>query len=139
MKPIFADTFYWIALLNPGDDWHRAALLYARQNSDASLVTTDGVLDEVLNYASTRGKLMRQKALSLCARIVRDQNMMVITYTSELRESGFSLYKDRPDKAYSLTDCISMVVMRKMNISQVLTHDKHFTQEGFTILFKDEA
>lgn len=82
---------------------------------------------------------MRQKALSLCARIVRDQNMMVITYTSELRESGFSLYKDRPDKAYSLTDCISMVVMRKMNISQVLTHDKHFTQEGFTILFKDEA
>ena len=49
-------------------------------------------------------------------------------------ESGLALYKSRLDKGYSLTDCVSMVVMRQERIQEVLTHDKHFAQEGFTIL-----
>ncbi|MGB3296085.1 MAG: nucleic acid-binding protein [Phormidesmis sp.] len=137
VKPVFADTFYWIALLNPRDDWHQAALHYAHQHSDVPLITTDGILDEVLNYASTRGTLMRQKALALHTRIVREQSMSIVVYTPELRRLGFSLYEQRADKAYSITDCISMVVMRQMNIQSVLTHDKHFTQEGFVIIFKE--
>ena len=48
-------------------------------------------------------------------------------------ESGLALYKSRLDKGYSLTDCVSMVVVRE-SIQEVLTHDKHFAQEGFTIL-----
>ena len=51
MKPIFADTFYWLALLNPGDNWHQTTLRYAHQHPDQELVTSDGVLDEMLNYA----------------------------------------------------------------------------------------
>lgn len=82
---------------------------------------------------------MRQKALALCARIVREPHMSIVPYTLELRKQGFVLYAQRSDKAYSLTDCISMVVMKQLNISEVLTHDKHFTQEGFTILFPDEV
>ena len=58
--------------------------------------------------------------------------------TNELRELGFSLCAQRSDKAYSLTDCISMVVMKQMDISTALTHDKHFTQEGFMIVFQDQ-
>lgn len=139
MTPVFADTFYWLALLNPSDDWHQTVLQYSRQNLGRPLKTTDGVLDEVLNYSSTRGPLMRQKALSLCARIVREPNMNIVPYTLELRNLGVALYAQRPDKAYSLADCISMVVMQQLNISEVLTHDKHFTQEGFTILFPDEV
>ena len=108
VKLVFADTFYWIAFLNPRDDWHQAALHYARQYPNVSLITTDGVLDEVLNYASTRGTLMRQKALALCTRIMRKQNISIIAYTPELRQLGFALYKQRADKAYSLTDCICL-------------------------------
>ncbi|MEO0533773.1 MAG: nucleic acid-binding protein [Cyanobacteria bacterium P01_A01_bin.123] len=137
MKSVFADTFYWLALLNPRDDWHKSALHYTRQNPNIPLVTTDGVLDEVLNYASTQGALMRQKALALCTQMVREPRISIVSYTSEVRELGMSLYGQRSDKAYSLTDCISMVVMQKMNIVEVLTHDKHFTQEGFIILFSD--
>ena len=48
--------------------------------------------------------------------------------------SGFNLYEARPDKGYSLTDCISMSIMRERGIKDVLTHDAHFTQEGFHIL-----
>jgi predicted nucleic acid-binding protein len=47
---------------------------------------------------------------------------------------GLTLYESRPDKSYSLTDCIAMNVMRKRGITDVLTHDAHFTQEGFHIL-----
>jgi predicted nucleic acid-binding protein len=46
-----------------------------------------------------------------------------------------SLYEARPDKRYSLTDCRSMVALRALGISEVLTNDHHFTQEGFALLF----
>jgi len=48
--------------------------------------------------------------------------------------AGLTLYKARPDTGYSLTDCISMHVMRERSISDILTHDEHFRQEGFTVL-----
>jgi predicted nucleic acid-binding protein len=48
---------------------------------------------------------------------------------------ALALYEARPDKAYSLTDCISMDVMRREGLTEVLTNDHHFTQEGFHILF----
>ncbi|MGR3275733.1 type II toxin-antitoxin system VapC family toxin [Acaryochloris marina NIES-2412] len=110
----------------------------SQTSSNIALVVTDGILDEVLNYASTRGTFMRQKALALCSKIIRESTITVVAYTPELRELGFSLYAQRSDKAYSLTDCISMVVMKQMDISTALTHDKHFTQEGFIILFQDQ-
>ena len=99
------------------------------------IVTTDGVIDEVLNYASIRGSLMRQKALAMCTQMLREPNIQVVTHTPKLRKLGFELYENRPDKGYSLTDCISMVVMGEMDILEVLTADHHFQQEGFTILF----
>jgi uncharacterized protein len=48
---------------------------------------------------------------------------------------ALALYQARPDKAYSLTDCISMQAMRREGLTDVLTNDRHFTQEGFHILF----
>ncbi|WP_219852132.1 type II toxin-antitoxin system VapC family toxin [Nostoc sp. 'Peltigera membranacea cyanobiont' N6] len=71
----------------------------------------------------------------MCTQILREPTINIITYTPELRQLGFDLYGQRSDKGYSLTDCISMVIMRQMGITDVLTHDKHFTQEGFHILF----
>jgi predicted nucleic acid-binding protein len=134
MKQIFADTFYWIALLNPKDDWHQVALNYANSCISDQLITTDGIIDEVLNYAASRGSLMRQKALLMCTKMLQEPTIQVISYTSELRQLGLHLYGQRSDKGYSLTDCISMVIMRQMGITEVLTHDKHFTQESFSIL-----
>jgi predicted nucleic acid-binding protein len=136
MKQIFADTFYWIALLNPKDDWHQIALNYAHNCINDQLITTDGIIDEILNYASCRGTIMRQKALLMCTQMLREKTIQVISYTPELRQLGFELYKQRSDKGYSITDCISMVIMQQMDIFEVLTHDKHFTQEGFIILFQ---
>ncbi|MFN5504903.1 MAG: type II toxin-antitoxin system VapC family toxin [Pseudanabaena sp.] len=135
MKILFGDACHWIALLFPKDQRHQVALKCARIYSDDQIITTDGIIDEILNYASIRGSLMRQKALAMCTQMLREPNIEVVPYTPELRKLGFDLYEQRPDKGYSLTDCISMSVMRQMNITGVLTGDRHFQQEGFTILF----
>ena len=50
--------------------------------------------------------------------------------------SGLELYESRLDKHYSLTDCSSMQMMRRLGLTDALTNDRHFTQEGFSILFQ---
>jgi predicted nucleic acid-binding protein len=51
-------------------------------------------------------------------------------------QSVLLLYEARLDKGYSLTDCISMETMRYQGITDVLTNDAHFEQEGFHALFR---
>ena len=69
---------------------------------------------------------MRGKVIELYQNMLDDPSIQLISYNQELRQTGIELYKKRLDKGYSLTDCISMVVMKKLNISEVLTNDKHF-------------
>lgn len=132
MNAIFADAFYWIALLNPQDTWYEIVNQY---RTSLNLITTDVVLDETLNFFSQKGSFMRIKAISLYESIQIDPQILVISTTPLIRTTAKELYKNRLDKGYSMTDCISMVVMKQNNITEILTHDHHFTQEGFRILF----
>jgi uncharacterized protein len=63
-------------------------------------------------------------------------NIEVIPQERALFIAGVSLYEKRLDKGYSLTDCISMVAMRKQGLTEALTNDDHFEQEGFVVLIK---
>ena len=94
MKRVFGDTFYWIALLNPRDNWHKIALDYA-QNYTTQIITTDGVIDEILAFASCKGSLIRQKALSMYREMLREPTIEIIAYNSEIRELGLHLYGQR--------------------------------------------
>jgi predicted nucleic acid-binding protein len=136
MPEAFADTFYWIALLNPADNSHQDASRISQARSETSLVTTEAVLIELLNYFSASGERMRQAAATLCDQILAHGNTIVLPQTRDAFNLGFELYKARPDKGYSLTDCISMVEMRNRQIVDVLTHDRHFAQEGFNLLLR---
>jgi uncharacterized protein len=98
-----------------------------------SLVTTEAVLIEVLAAFSDRGAFFRQKTIEFL-RSAQVQLDVEIELTHDLFEAGVHLYEQRPDKEYSLVDCISMVVMRERGILEVLTHDHHFEQEGFRLL-----
>jgi uncharacterized protein len=133
---VFADSFYWIALLNPADKWHQDARTISQTRLEASLVTTEAVLVEMLNYFSASGERMRRAAASLCDQTIRHPTTVVLPQTQDAFNLGFDLYKARPDKGYSLTDCISMVAMRSRGIVDVLTHDCHFAQEGFNLLLR---
>jgi uncharacterized protein len=133
---VFADTFYWIALLNPADKWHLAARTFARKNPETVLLTTEAVLTEFLNYFSESGQNTRHAAGAMCDQTISHANTVVVPHTIETFASGFAFYKARPDKGYSLTDCISMIEMHERDIWNVLTHDHHFAQEGFNLLFR---
>jgi predicted nucleic acid-binding protein len=97
---VFADTFYWIALLNPADKWHQEARTFSQTNPEVSLVTTDAVLTEILNYFSEAGERMRQAVAALCDQTMAHANTVVLPQTREAFASGFELYKARPDKGY---------------------------------------
>jgi predicted nucleic acid-binding protein len=132
---IFADSFYWIALANPADASHQTALGFSRTISDPLLVTTDEVLIEFLNYFSATGERKRRVVGRMVEETMNNSRIIVLPQTRESLLSGLALYEARSDKAYSLTDCISMNTMRERNITEALTHDQHFAREGFTVLF----
>lgn len=135
MKQIFADTFYWVALINQRDSWHQQAIAITSTLNQVQIVTTDEVLIEVLNFLSSYGEQMRRRTIQLIKDILADPNIQVVQQTHESFLDGLQLYENRLDKEYSLTDCISMQTLKKLGIIEALTHDRHFTQEGFTILF----
>lgn len=97
-------------------------------------VTSEPVLVEVLNSMSKRGATGRAAAIALVRGLGRDPSATVVKHTDELYEAGLQLYAARPDKGYSLTDCMSMIICRDRAVTEILTHDRHFEQEGFTIL-----
>ena len=74
--------------------------------------------------------------MNLARHILTNPNITVLPQTHESFLEGLALYEQRPDKHYSLTDCISMNVMRQHRLTEVLTHDRHFEQEGFRLLFR---
>lgn len=133
MKLVFVDTLYWIATIHPKDQWHDQALEVGSALT-SNQVTTDAVLIEVLNFFCGYGPEMRQQAAGMIEDVLADADIETIQLTHTDFLAGIALYKSRPDKGYSLTDCISMNVMRERSISDVLTHDDHFTQEGFKVL-----
>jgi predicted nucleic acid-binding protein len=136
MKQIFADTFYWVALINSQDNWHQRAREVTSSLKNVELVTTDEVLVEVLNFMSAQGANRRRRTVEFIDDLLQNPRLQVIPQNRESFLQGFELYRCRLDKEYSLTDCISMTVMQRLKISEVLTHDNHFKQEGFIILFE---
>lgn len=134
MRTIFADTFYWTASINPRDNWHGQVIAITRRLEQFCLVTTEEVLAETLTFFSAYGSQMRQRACQLVQGIIKNPNIQVVHQTHESFLAGLTLYQNRPDKEYGLIDCISMQTMGELEIIEILTHDKHFTQEGFVIL-----
>jgi predicted nucleic acid-binding protein len=92
-------------------------------------------LTEFLAAVSTAGPYMRQRAADQVDEILSDSRHQVIEMTRSRFLEGLALYRSRLDKAYSLTDCFSMNVMPREGLTEVLTNDHHFTQEGFQVLF----
>jgi predicted nucleic acid-binding protein len=136
MRIVFADTFYWVALSNPNDQWYARSLAVSKRLGQAFILTTDSVLVEFLNFFSSYGPRIRDAAASRVNSILTNPNIEVVPQERDLFLAGLSLYEKRLDKGYSLTDCISMIAMRERAISEVLTNDDHFAQEGFALLIK---
>ncbi len=131
MRPCFADTFYYLALANPSDDAHGRAKAIT-PGLRRGVVTTEFVLVEVGNAMASPAA--RNSFLRLLRAQRSGRAVQIIPASSQLLERGVSLFEERPDKDWSVTDCISFVVMREHDLSDALTADHHFEQAGFRAL-----
>ena len=100
------------------------------------LITTDEVLDEYLAFFSGAPQIVRIKAGNHVVRLLKNSRVLVVPQSRDSFLAGLALYRSRPDKGYSLTDCISMHTMRREGLTDILTNDHHFEQEGFRALFR---
>lgn len=134
MRRVFVDTNHLVAIFNPFDQWHARAVEVEGGLTTNQRVTTELVLIETLNYFSGyRGAVKAAVARSI--RLLRaDPEIEVVLHTLQGFDDALAFYESRPDKGYSLTDCVSMNVMRERGIVEVLSHDHHFRQEGFDVL-----
>jgi predicted nucleic acid-binding protein len=131
MKAVFADTFYYIALTSESDLAHKRAMQISQELNRAA-ITTAWVLTEVADPLSAPSQ--RPIFLDLMRSLEADRDVTIIPPDANLFRAGVDLFAKRPDKYWSLTDCISFVVMKQLNLEDVLTGDHHFQQAGFNAL-----
>jgi predicted nucleic acid-binding protein len=136
MRSVFADTGYWIALINRHDGLHEKAKELSQQLGTSTIVTSDMVLTEVLNAFAEAGPHIRKIAAQSVRAIKSDARIEVVPQTRRLFQEAFDLYCKRPDKDWSLTDCASFVIMQQREIEDAFAHDGHFEQNGFRALLR---
>jgi uncharacterized protein len=132
---VFADTFYWIALTTRRDSAHQTVMQFTRTLAPRTVVTSDEVLTEFLAYCAS-DQLLRRIAGPAVNRLLNNPDIRIIPQSRNSFLGGLALYNARLDKGYSLVDCISMQIMRREGLTEILTNDKHFEQEGFRALFR---
>ncbi len=137
MRTVFADTPYWIAMLNPEDQCAPAALAASRELGDARLVTTQEVLAEVMNYFAHYGPAVRGAAAEAVREILTAANVTVVEQSPESFLAGLELYDGEPAGASDLTGSIAMNTMREEGIDEVLTTDPAFRRAGFRVLMME--
>jgi len=132
---IFIDTGYLIAMLRPGDQLHARALAWS-QAIHEPFVVTEHVLWETINELSA--PLERPAAHRMLAEVQSDRFCEIIHASPDLFDVGVRLHEQRPDKSWSLTDCISFHIMHERGITRALAYDHHYQQAGFDPLLRRE-
>ena len=133
MNRVFADAFYFVALLNRADQYHAKATAAAGQ-LHGEIVTTEWVLTEVADALADSAS--RRSVAPFVRDLARDPKVRIVPAGGDWFERGLQLYEQRPDKDWPLTDCISFAVMTEEKLTDALTGDHHFKQAGFKALLE---
>jgi uncharacterized protein len=135
MRRVFADTSYFIALIAPDDVAHKRASDLAEE--PLHIVTSAWAMTELAAYLSAPGN---RPLFSKVLTALRSSPLVdFVPATQELFDRAAELYDARPDKAWSLADCTSFLIMERQNLTDALTTDHHFIQAGFNALLADAA
>ncbi len=130
----FVDTYYLLALVNSRDKDHERALRRSQGNI-GGLLTTTWVLVEFADALCAVSS--RVRAARFIRGFLSQPFVEVIALAEAQFELGMSSYENRPDKEWSLTDCLSFLVMQEQGIADALTADRHFEQAGFRALLRE--
>jgi len=135
MTSFFVDTSYLIALENSVDQYHRTASRHwseLAKSSSHSFVTSSYVFVEVVTLLNNRR--LHAKAVELGKNLLTSRLFNLVHVDEELFDEAWALFQKHKDKKYSLTDCVSFQLMKRLAITEALTFDKHFVQAGFVKL-----
>jgi len=136
MNAVFADAGYWIALLNPRDQLHTKAITVSNTLQGRSIVTSQMVLTEFLNHYAALGQPFRQRAVQVVRSLQDDPDVEIVPQTEAQFTAALTLYAQRPDKEWGLTDGASFLIMQEQGLTEALAHDDHFYQAGFIPLLR---
>jgi uncharacterized protein len=136
---VFWDTAAFVALGNADDELHEAAITVSRQlaGEKARILTTDAVLTEVVNtFSRVALRPMSRQLISAFQESTRSGAAQSIPVDSQLWQRGWQFFLDRPDKDWSLADCISFLVMQDHQVRRAFTSDRHFAQADYACLLR---
>lgn len=137
MTTAFLDTSGLIALVNTDDQWHAAAeAVWAELlETNTSLITSSLILIELADGLSRINH--RGLAVQLVDALNGSTQVEVVRVDEQLERLGWQLFRDRTDKNWGMTDCVSMALMTERAIQDAMSADHHFEQAGFNILLRD--
>jgi predicted nucleic acid-binding protein len=131
---IFADTGYFIGLIDPNDGLHRRALAWSHRVNEPILVT-EYVAWETMNHFAKRSR--RSRAGELIRRVMGDRaGYEFVPATPDLFDLGLQMYERTRDQTWSLTDCISIGLMTRRRLDRALAFDHHFIQARVQALLR---
>jgi predicted nucleic acid-binding protein len=138
-RTVFLDTSFVIALGNKDDPHHERAkaLDHELLKEDAVLMLHWGILIEIADGFARLAR--RAHGLELLAKLTSEAGYSVVPITDTLLQGGLDLYRARADKEWSLTDCISFVLMKEQSVTEALTADNHFRQAGFKAMLLESS
>jgi predicted nucleic acid-binding protein len=132
---ILLDTGYFIALFTPDDHLYQRAAAWSLHLNEPLLVTEYVLLECVNSFSMPKD---RPSAHALIEHVRSDPACELVAASPELFEAGLRLHRERPDKEWSLTDCISFALMGERSIQRALAYDHHFEQAGFEALLRKD-
>lgn len=134
MTAIFVDTAGWLALINKRDSLHQKSrqIMESLARPDLKLVTTEFVLLEVADALGAPH--LRSTAINFVETARQRSDLQILPLSGELLQAGWEIYRQRLDKAWGLTDCISFAAMTRESLTVAFTSDHHFEQAGFSKL-----
>ncbi len=138
MTSLLIDTSGWGNLIDPTQPFHQqtATLYRAARQQKHRILTTNYIITEVVALLTSPLRIPRPQIIAFIQSLRDSPYIKILHIDSETDAQSWQLLASRQDKAWSLVDCSSFVIMEQNKITEALTNDHHFEQAGFIRLLK---
>jgi len=138
MNSLFVDTSGWASLFVANQPYYPQADQYFRLafHQQKRIYTTNYIIAELVALLNSPLRVSRSRIFEIIDAIKTADYIEVVHIDDVTDTLAWTLCKNRIDKAWSLVDSTSFIVMQQIKIQEALTTDQHFEQAGFIRLLK---
>lgn len=124
----FLDTGFLFALVSKRDAHHKRVVKVFREFQNLRLadhlLTTNHVVSEAITLTL---KIGHDEAARLGDQLYGERLARIHWATPDEERAAFDYFKRHQDQTYSMVDCVSFIVMEKLDIREALAVDADFT------------